>query len=104
MEAAARCGADAIHPGYGFLSENAAFAEACARARVAFVGPPAPAIRAMGDKAAAKKVMSEAGACHTVSRIPQARGPLFVCMLVCVCVPDYACLGTYVRVQAKAGA
>ena len=51
----------AIHPGYGFLSENAEFAEACARAGVIFIGPPAAAIRAMGDKAQAKALMEKAG-------------------------------------------
>ncbi len=61
LEAAARSGAQCIHPGYGFLSENAAFAEACAKAGVAFVGPPADAIRAMGLKDAAKRIMEEAG-------------------------------------------
>ncbi|MDD3450073.1 MAG: biotin carboxylase N-terminal domain-containing protein, partial [Gammaproteobacteria bacterium] len=54
-------GAQAIHPGYGFLSENAEFAEACAAAGVVFIGPPAAAIRAMGDKSRAKALMDRAG-------------------------------------------
>ncbi|WIA19437.1 hypothetical protein OEZ85_004054 [Tetradesmus obliquus] len=58
---AKKTGADAIHPGYGFLSENAAFSEACAAAGIAFVGPPAAAIRSMGDKSQAKAIMSAAG-------------------------------------------
>ena len=61
LEVARPCGAKAIHPGYGFLSENAEFAEACARAGVIFIGPPAAAIRAMGDKAQAKALMEKAG-------------------------------------------
>jgi len=61
LEVAQRSGADAIHPGYGFLSENADFAEACADAGVHFVGPPPEAIRAMGDKTAARELMAEAG-------------------------------------------
>jgi 3-methylcrotonyl-CoA carboxylase alpha subunit len=61
LEAAARAGAEAIHPGYGFLSENAGFAEACARAGIVFVGPPPAAIRAMGSKSEAKSLMAEAG-------------------------------------------
>ena len=61
MEAARASGAEAIHPGYGFLSENTAFAEACESAGVTFVGPPAEAIRAMGDKSRAKAIMAEAG-------------------------------------------
>jgi acetyl-CoA carboxylase biotin carboxylase subunit len=61
LEVADRSGADAIHPGYGFLSENASFAEACADAGVHFVGPPPAAIRAMGDKTAARQLMEEAG-------------------------------------------
>ena len=61
LAAAKQTGADAIHPGYGFLSENAAFAEACAAAGITFVGPPASAIRAMGLKDRAKALMTKAG-------------------------------------------
>jgi 3-methylcrotonyl-CoA carboxylase alpha subunit len=61
IETARRAGADCIHPGYGFLSENAAFAEACAAAGIVFVGPPPAAIRAMGLKDRAKALMEQAG-------------------------------------------
>ena len=61
VEAAMSSGASAIHPGYGFLSENAEFAERCERAGITFVGPPPEAIRAMGDKSAAKIIMERAG-------------------------------------------
>lgn len=61
LDACRKTGADALHPGYGFLSENAAFAQACVDAGVVFIGPPASAITAMGDKALAKKRMLEAG-------------------------------------------
>ncbi len=60
LEVAKRTGAEAIHPGYGFLSENADFAEACEKAGIVFIGPPASAIRAMGSKSAAKALMEKA--------------------------------------------
>jgi len=61
LDAARRTGAQAIHPGYGFLSENAQFAAACQEAGVIFIGPPGEAIRIMGSKAESKRVMSAAG-------------------------------------------
>ncbi|CUJ39913.1 Acetyl-/propionyl-coenzyme A carboxylase alpha chain [Achromobacter xylosoxidans] len=61
LQAARATGAGAIHPGYGFLSENEAFAEAAEQAGIAFVGPPASAIAAMGSKSAAKSLMEKAG-------------------------------------------
>ena len=61
IAAALATGAQAIHPGYGFLSENAEFADACAEAGLAFIGPPASAIRSMGSKSAAKTLMEKAG-------------------------------------------
>ncbi|TWG82245.1 3-methylcrotonyl-CoA carboxylase alpha subunit [Cupriavidus gilardii J11] len=60
IEMALATGAQAIHPGYGFLSENEAFAQACAAAGLVFIGPPAAAIRAMGSKSAAKQLMERA--------------------------------------------
>ncbi|MDI3340905.1 MAG: acetyl-CoA carboxylase biotin carboxylase subunit [Sphaerobacter sp.] len=61
LAAARQTGADAIHPGYGFLAENAAFAAACAEAGITFIGPSAEAIRRLGDKAAARRIAIEAG-------------------------------------------
>ena len=69
VEVARRAGADAVHPGYGFLAENARFAEACAAAGLTFIGPPPAAMRSMGDKTAARKLARELG-------VPMVRGTL----------------------------
>lgn len=61
IEAARMTGADTIHPGYGFLSENADFAEVCAAEGLTFVGPPAAVLARLGDKAVARALMAEAG-------------------------------------------
>jgi acetyl-CoA carboxylase biotin carboxylase subunit len=72
IDAARRTGCDAIHPGYGFLSENAAFADACAGSGIGFIGPKGDVIRLMGDKAAARAVAIEAG----VPVTPGSREPV----------------------------
>ncbi len=70
MDAIRQTGAEAVHPGYGFLSENMKFAEALEKEGVVFVGPPSPAIEAMGDKITSKKIAQEAG----VSTVPGYMG------------------------------
>src|SRR5574339_677738 len=72
IAAAEITGADAIHPGYGFLAENAEFAETCAASKIAFIGPTAAQIRVMGDKAAARKTMQDVG----VPIVPGTPGPV----------------------------
>ncbi len=72
IAAAEITGADAIHPGYGFLAENAEFAETCAASNITFIGPTAQQIRVMGDKAAARKAMQDVG----VPIIPGTPGPV----------------------------
>ncbi len=72
IAAAEITGADAIHPGYGFLAENAEFAETCAASNIAFIGPTAEQIRVMGDKAAARKAMADVG----VPVVPGTPGPV----------------------------
>jgi acetyl-CoA carboxylase, biotin carboxylase subunit len=72
IAAAEITGADAIHPGYGFLAENAEFAETCAASNITFIGPTASQIRLMGDKATARKTMAEVG----VPIVPGTPGPV----------------------------
>ncbi|WP_313139495.1 acetyl/propionyl/methylcrotonyl-CoA carboxylase subunit alpha [Stenotrophomonas sp.] len=78
LDAARRTGAQAIHPGYGFLSENADFADACAAAGITFIGPPPSAIRAMGDKSAAKALMAQAGVPLTPGYHGDQQAPAFL--------------------------
>src|SRR5206468_13093392 len=61
LDAAKMSGADAVHPGYGFLAENADFADACERAGLTFVGPPASVVAQMGSKIEARRLMQSAG-------------------------------------------
>ncbi|MDT5061563.1 MAG: acetyl-CoA carboxylase, biotin carboxylase subunit [Acidobacteriota bacterium] len=72
IDAARRCGAEAIHPGYGFLAENAEFAQAVAEAGLTFIGPPAEAMRLMGTKTSARRIAVEAG----VAVVPGTTDPL----------------------------
>ena len=72
IAAAEITGADAIHPGYGFLSENAEFAETCAKSKITFIGPTPSQIRMMGDKATARRTMADCG----VPVVPGTPGPV----------------------------
>jgi acetyl/propionyl-CoA carboxylase alpha subunit len=96
LEAARRTDAEAIHPGYGFLSENADFAEAVARAGHLWVGPPPAAIRAMGLKDAAKRLMAEAGVPTTPGYLGDGQSPA-------VLAREAAAIGWPVLIKAVAG-
>ena len=96
VEAATRSGAHAVHPGYGFLSENADFAEACAQAGIVFVGPSPEAIRIMGDKAAAKAKMIEAG-------VPVVPGYQGECQELATLLAEAEKIGFPVLIKAAAG-
>jgi len=96
MEAVARTGADALHPGYGFLSENGDLARACADAGVNFVGPPEAAIRLMGDKVQAKRRMIAAG-------VPTAPGYIGEDQDEAVLVAEAQRVGVPLLVKAVAG-
>ena len=96
VDAALKMEADAVHPGYGFLAENPQFAEACVAAGLNFVGPPAKAIAAMGDKLAARRLMEKAG----VPVTPGSRGPITSAESV---IADAAKLGFPILIKAVAG-
>ncbi|MBU6258044.1 MAG: acetyl/propionyl/methylcrotonyl-CoA carboxylase subunit alpha [Burkholderiales bacterium] len=96
VEAALQSGAEAIHPGYGFLSENAEFAAACERAGVIFIGPPVAAIRAMGSKSAAKSLMERAGVPLTPGYHGERQEPDFL-------AEQAALIGYPVLIKASAG-
>ena len=94
LAAAQITGADAIHPGYGFLSENAAFARACEKAGVVFIGPPIEAISALGDKMAGKKLAIKSN----VPVVPGTKGAVTSGML-----DEVSKIGFPVMVKASAG-
>ena len=96
LEAAKQTGADAIHPGYGFLSENAGFAEACAETGITFIGPPPDAIRTMGDKTAARAIMEKAD-------VPMAPGTVDAIADVAEAVAAADEIGYPVLIKAAAG-
>jgi len=96
LDAIRQTGADAVHPGYGFLSENAAFAQALQRAGVTFIGPPMGAIEAMGDKITSKRIASEAG----VSTVP---GHMSLIQDADEAVKISASIGYPVMIKASAG-
>jgi len=96
IAAAQRTGADALHPGYGFLSERAAFAEACAAAGLTFVGPDPEAIRIMGDKAESKRRMLQAG-------VPCVPGYLGEQQVDSVFMREAERIGYPIMVKASAG-
>ncbi|MGB0126147.1 MAG: acetyl/propionyl/methylcrotonyl-CoA carboxylase subunit alpha, partial [Rhodocyclaceae bacterium] len=96
LAAAAQTGAQAIHPGYGFLAENEGFADACAAAGLVFVGPPVAAIRAMGSKSAAKQLMEQAAVPLVPGYHGEDQGPAFL-------AAQAGAIGYPVLIKASAG-
>ena len=96
LDVAKRSGAKAIHPGYGFLSENAAFARACQQAGMVFIGPPPEAIEAMGSKSAAKALMQKA-------RVPLVPGYHGAAQDLAILQKEAARIGYPVLIKASAG-
>ena len=96
LEVAKKTGAEAIHPGYGFLSENEEFAEACEREGVVFIGPPASAIRAMGLKSASKALMEQANVPLTPGYHGNNQDPAFL-------AAQAEAIGYPVLIKASAG-
>jgi len=96
LEVAKKSGAQAIHPGYGFLSENAQFARECEQAGVTFIGPPATAIEAMGSKSAAKTLMEKAG-------VPLVPGYHGVAQDIATLEKEAGRIGYPVLIKASAG-
>src|SRR6185295_1438357 len=96
IDAAKRTGAQAIHPGYGFLSEKAEFARACRDAGIVFIGPPPEAMDAMGDKVRAREAMQKAGVPVVPGSPPLSEDPDDV-------VPIAAEIGYPVLLKASAG-
>ena len=99
IDAARRSGAEAIHPGYGFLSENAAFARAVEQAGMAFVGPPPETLASLGDKLAARRSVAAAG----VPIVPGLLVPLVAAADGSVPVEDLAAVGFPAMIKAAAG-
>jgi len=96
IDVAKKCGAEAIHPGYGFLSENAGFADAVAESGIVFIGPSGSAMRAMGDKTAARQVMMKAG-------VPTVPGSKDICATVDEAKKIAKQVGYPVLIKASAG-
>jgi acetyl-CoA carboxylase, biotin carboxylase subunit len=96
LETARRCGAEAIHPGYGFLSENARFARACAEAGICLVGPSAESMRLMGSKTGARSVLAKSG----VPLVPGTYRPL---QSLEECLAEAGQIGYPVMLKASAG-
>jgi acetyl-CoA carboxylase biotin carboxylase subunit len=96
IDAVKRTGADAVHPGYGFLSENGDFAERCERENITFIGPPSHVIRSLGDKITARKIMEKGG-------VPIAPGMTRPCLDVDEMAKEAEKAGYPILIKASAG-